>query len=102
MLLTRRQNPALNFTVFSVPHKHCSTYVIAVVGVDVEYLSSTENYKILWGIFFINGICSIKKEAYLCRCKAGGEIDGSARTYFPNIIGQSSFCIKINNAALHV
>lgn len=83
-------------------HKHHSTCVMAIVGVDVEYLSSTENYKILWGIFFRNCFCSIKKEAYLCGCEAGGETDGYVRTYFLNIIEQSPFCIKINNTVLHV
>lgn len=84
-------------------HKHHGTGVIAAVRVDVEDLSTMENYKILQGFFFFfNCICSTKKEAYLCGCEAGGGSDSYARTYFPNIIEQGPFCIKINNAALHV
>lgn len=64
-LLTIKRTPALNFTVFSMPHKHHGTYVIAIVGVGVEDLRSTENYKILQGIFnfFRNCVCSIKKSS---------------------------------------
>lgn len=55
-------------------HKHHSTAVIAAVRVDVEDLSTMENYEILQGFFFLTAFVLLKKKLICVAVKQEEEV----------------------------
>lgn len=55
-------------------HKRHSTAVIAAVRVDVEDLSTMENYKILQGFFFLTAFVLLKKKLICVAVKQEEEV----------------------------
>lgn len=55
-------------------HKHHGTGVIAAVRVDVEDLSTMENYKVLQGFFFLTAFVLLKKKLICVAVKQEEEV----------------------------
>lgn len=69
-----QQNPAPHFPLFRMLHKHHGTGVIAAVRVDVEDLSTMENYKVLQGFFFLTAFVLLKKKLICVAVKQEEEV----------------------------